>query len=70
MPPGERNINYNERLEAGKAEFMRNAGEPRATRRLGPKCFIIVQKSIHELLPVSNGFSVEIYLLAAGRLSL
>jgi hypothetical protein len=36
---------------------MRNASEPRATRRLGPKCIIIVQKSIQKMLPVSNGFS-------------
>src|SRR5208283_4929253 len=58
--PRECNINYNERLELGKAELMRKAGEPRATRRLGPKCLIIVQKSIHQFLPVSNGFCAGI----------
>jgi hypothetical protein len=43
---------------------MRKAGKPRATRRIGRKCFIIVQKSIHELLIVSNIFSGE---MAPGR---
>ena len=37
MLPGERAINYDQRLEPGKAEFMRKAGEPRATRRPGPE---------------------------------
>ncbi len=45
---------YRQRLVTEKAEFMQNAVAPRATRKVDSKCLIIVHKTIHKFLVVSN----------------
>jgi hypothetical protein len=39
-------INYNQRLEVEKAEFMRKAEVPGATQKMGRNCFNVVQNCI------------------------
>jgi hypothetical protein len=62
MPSRERAIHYKQRLELGKAEFMRNAGEPGLREDLAINASILCKKPTMKPCPCQTDFAWDLRL--------